>query len=46
MRHILIPTYHPASNGQAESLVGKFKASMKKLILSNPDTCSTYQTGC
>ena len=37
MKHILIPAYHLASNGQAESLVGKFKASMKKMILSNPD---------
>ena len=37
MKHILIPAYHPASNGQAESLVGKFKACMKKMILSNPD---------
>ena len=37
MKHILIPAYHPASNDQAESLVGKFKACMKKMILSNPD---------
>ena len=37
MKHILIPAYHPALNGQAESLVGKFKACMKKMILSNPD---------
>ena len=37
VKHILIPAYHPASNGQAESLVGKFKACMKKIILSYPD---------
>ena len=36
MKHILIPAHHPASNGQAESLVGKFKACMKKMI-SNLD---------
>ena len=37
MKHILIPAYHPASNGQTESLVEKFEACMKKMILSNPD---------
>ena len=37
MKHILTPAYHPASNGQAESLVRKFKTCMKKMIISNPD---------
>ena len=31
INHIKIPAYHPASNGQAESIVGKFKLAMKKM---------------
>ena len=37
VKHILIPSYHPASNGQAESIVGKFKSGMKRMMLKNPD---------
>ena len=35
--HIPIPSYHPASNGQAESIVGKFKSAMKKMCVKNSD---------
>ena len=31
IRYIPIPSYHPASNGQAEVMVGKFKQAMKKM---------------
>ena len=37
INHIPIPSYHPASNGQAESIVGKFKKVMKKMCESNAD---------
>ena len=28
-----IPSYHPASNAQAESMVGKFKQAIRKMIV-------------
>ncbi|XP_063682609.1 uncharacterized protein K02A2.6-like [Bolinopsis microptera] len=37
IRHVLIPAYSPASNGQAEVAVGLFKRAMKRMILKNPD---------
>ena len=37
IKHILIPAYSPASNGQAEVSVGLFKRAMKRMILTNPD---------
>lgn len=37
VRNILVPKYSPASNGLAESLVGKFKSAMKRMVLKNPD---------
>ena len=37
IRHILIPAYSPASNGQAEVAVGLFKRAMKRMSLKNPD---------
>ena len=37
IRHVLIPAYSPASNGQAEVAVGLFKRAMKWMILKNPD---------
>ncbi len=37
IQHIPIPSYHPASNGQAESVVGKFKKAMKKMSVSSTD---------
>ena len=37
INHIPIPSYHPASNGQAETVVGKFKAAMRKMQTSNGD---------
>ena len=37
IKHILVPSYHPASNGQVESIVGKFKAAMKRMLMKNPD---------
>lgn len=35
--HVPIPSYHPASNGQAEAIVGKFKKAMKKMAVSSTD---------
>ena len=43
IHHVPTPTYHPASNGQAESLVGKFKSAMKKMRYSNPDITLNLQ---
>ena len=37
INHVPIPSYHPASNGQAESIVGKFKAAMRKMCKSDVD---------
>ena len=37
IQHVTIPCYHPASNGMAESIVGKFKAAMNKMSESNKD---------
>ena len=37
INHVPIPSYHPASNGQAESVVGKFKRAMAKMASSNSD---------
>ena len=37
INHVPIPSYHPASNGQAETVVGKFKAAMRKMQTSNVD---------
>ena len=37
INHVLIPAWHPASNGQAESVVGKFKHAMKRMCSQNPD---------
>jgi transposase InsO family protein len=37
INHVPIPSYHPASNGQAESIVGKFKAAMNKMSMSEVD---------
>ncbi len=37
INHIPVPRYHPSSNGQIESIVGKFKAAMTKLQASNSD---------
>lgn len=37
INHIATPSYHPASNGQIESIVGKFKAAMNKMQHSNKD---------
>ena len=44
IHHILIPSYHPASNGQAESIVGKFKTGMKKMLVFNPDLAYNLST--
>ena len=38
VNHIPIPSYHPDSNGQAESVVGKFKNAMKKMCKDSSDT--------
>ena len=35
--HVPIPSYHPASNGAAESSVYKFKLAMKKMSADNSD---------
>ncbi len=35
--HIPIPAYHASSNGQAESIVGKFKAAMRRMCQDNTD---------
>ena len=32
VRYVPIPSYHPASNGLAEVMVGKFKGAMKKML--------------
>ena len=37
VKHIFIASYHPASNGAAEGLVGKFKSAMKRMVMRNPD---------
>ncbi len=37
INHVKIPSYHPASNGQAETIVGKFKGAMKRMCMKNPD---------
>ena len=37
INHVPIPSYHPASNGQAESIVGKFKLAMNKMARSGTD---------
>ena len=37
IQHIPVPSYHPSSNGQAESVVGKFKKAMKKMSESSSD---------
>ena len=37
INHIPIPSYHPATSGQVESVVGKFKAAMEKMQVSNSD---------
>lgn len=37
IKHIFIPSYHPASNGAAEGLVGNFKRGLKKMQMSKPD---------
>ena len=37
VKQIFIASYHPASNGAAEGLVGKFKAAMKRMIVKNSD---------
>ena len=37
INHIAVPPYHPSSNGQIESIVGKFKAAMSKMQCSNKD---------
>ena len=43
IHHIKSPPYSPASNGQIESLVGKFKAAMKKMKHHNPDVMLNLQ---
>ncbi|XP_054260200.1 uncharacterized protein K02A2.6-like [Macrosteles quadrilineatus] len=35
INHIFSPPYHPASNGQAESMVGTFKTSLLKQVLQD-----------
>ena len=37
INHIPIPSYHPASNGAAESSVNKFKSAMRKMCKVKPD---------
>ena len=37
INHVTTPVYHPASNGQVESIVDKFKAAMKKMRTSSSD---------
>ena len=37
INHIPIPPYHPSSNGQIESIVGKFKSAMVKMKDTNKD---------
>ena len=37
IQHVPIPPYHPASNGQAESIVGKFKRAMVKMSSNSHD---------
>ena len=38
VKQIFIASYHQASNGAAEGLVGKFKAAMKRMIVKNSDS--------
>ena len=37
INHIFIPAYHPASNGQVESICGKFKRAMKRMQMTKQD---------
>jgi transposase InsO family protein len=37
INHVPIPSYHPSSNGQCESVVGKFKLAMKKMCTDKSD---------
>ena len=43
IRHILVPTYHPASNGAAERTVRVVKEALKKQVFGGSSKCNMKQ---